>query len=85
MIEVANVGRRPLHLQTLPWFTVEGQEKPVYMVKGPWQPTDRLAEGESATMLCNQDTLDIELDRLESVVVRDVTNREWKGKVLRAK
>ena len=78
-IEVANVGRRPVHLQGLPWFTVKGQKKPVYAVKSRWEPKDLLDEGENATMLCDQESLKVDLSTLDKIIVRDATGRKWKG------
>ncbi len=72
-----------MQLRAFPWFTIKGQKKPVYIVKGPWQPKDILNEGQSASMLCNQETLDVPLSALERIVVRDATGREWKGRIKR--
>jgi hypothetical protein len=79
LIEVANVGRRPVHLRELPHFKLKGQKTGGIVVKGPWQPKDCLDEGESATMLCKQDGLD--LAQVTCVVVNDATGRAWAGPV----
>src|SRR4051812_4220063 len=54
VITVANIGRRPVHLQTLPYFTAKGMGKGALMVKGQWHPTGTLQEGQSAVYFCNQ-------------------------------
>lgn len=79
VIEVANVGRRAIHLQQLPFFKLKGKKTEGLMVKGPWQPKEHLEEGQSATMLCKQDGVD--LGQTACVVVKDATGREWKGKI----
>lgn len=77
IIDVANIGRRPVRLRKLPWFTVKGDDS--FVVKGNWEPSAKLTEGESASMLCRQDSLDVELCDLQKVFVKDVVGRKWKG------
>lgn len=80
VIDVSNVGRRPVHLQRLPWFIVEGQKK-CLMVKGDWAPGTTVEEGRSATLLARQSSLTVGLDKLKRVCVRDETGKVWQGKV----
>ena len=80
-IEVANVGRRPINLRQLPFFTRKGEKTKGLLVTGSWLPKDQLQEGESAAMLAKQDGLDLSL--LTGVVVNDATGRVWKGKIRR--
>ena len=77
-IEVANIGRRVIHLKELPYFKRKGM-KGGLVVKGPWQPKADLAEGESAMMLCIQDGVDFA--QLTCVVVKDATGRYWTGRI----
>jgi hypothetical protein len=79
VIEVANVGRRPIHLCQFPFFKLKGKKQGGLVVKGPWHPKDHLEEGESATMLAKQDSLD--LSQITCVLVKDATGRFWKGKI----
>lgn len=79
LIEVANVGRRTVHLRELPYLTLKGEKRTSLIVKGPWQPSSILAEGESATMLGRQQ--DVDLSQIRRVIVTDATGRRWKGKV----
>lgn len=55
----------------------------VMRIKGKWEPTDKLEEGQSAWIRGKQDTIQIDLSRLRRVVVRDQTGRTWKGKITR--
>jgi len=82
IIEVANVGRRPVQLNLLPFFKLRGQDKGL-VVKGPWLPKDCLQEGESAKMLCKQDAVD--LAKVTHVVVNDLTGRAWKARIPKRK
>lgn len=83
IIEVANVGRRPITLRTLPYFVQKKRGSNSLMVKGPWRPKDRLEEGESASMVAFQEGLP--LTEIKHVVVRDETGRKWKGKIYKDK
>jgi len=80
IIEVANVGRRPITLRSLPYFALRKGPQGL-MIKGPWRPKERLEEGESASMFGHQE--DFPFDAVKRVVVRDETGREWKGKIVR--
>jgi hypothetical protein len=79
VIEVANVGRRAIHLRQLPFFKLKGKKTEGLIVKGPWQPKEHLEEGQSASMLCKQDNMDLSM--ISRVVVKDATGRKWKGKI----
>jgi hypothetical protein len=81
IIEVANVGRRPITLRSLPYFQLRNGPQGL-MIKGPWRPKERLDEGESATMFGRQ--ADFPFDDVRGVIVRDETGREWKGKIVRS-
>jgi hypothetical protein len=78
LIEVANVGRRPVTLKTLPYFTVRGT-KAGMIIGGDWQPKASLSEGERAAIIAVQKNLD--LNALKSIVVTDETGRVWRSKV----
>lgn len=79
LIEVANVGRRGIHLRQLPFFKIKGKKTGGLLVKGRWQPKENLGEGESATMPCIQDGLD--LTQITCVVVNDAAGRAWTGRI----
>lgn len=80
VIEVSNVGRRPVHLQRLPYFTLKGEEGGL-VVKGDWAPAATIEEGRSASLFARQGSFTVGLDKLKGVCVRDETGRVWKGKV----
>lgn len=80
LIEVSNVGRRAVSLQTLPFFKLKSRSGGL-VVKGDWQPKHRLLEGESAWMRANQDSLQVTISELSCIVVRDETGAEWTGKI----
>lgn len=80
VIDVANVGRRAVHLQQLPWFTVKGK-KGGLAVKGDWGPSSTVEEGRSVKLLTPQSSLPVGLDRLKRVCVKDETGKVWKGKI----
>jgi len=83
VIEVANVGRRAIHLRQLPFLKLKGKKTAGLVVKGPWQPRDHLEEGESATMLCKQEGMD--LTQVTCVVVKYATGKAWKGRIKKKK
>jgi len=79
LIEAANVGRRAITLSTAALW-LKKQRKHVVVV-GKWQPKSRLTEGESATILCDQQSLD--LDAVARVTVVDATGWHWHGRLTR--
>ena len=78
-IEVANTGRRPISLNGWPYFLLKDKRTECKLVIGDWYPKDRLNEGESATMLCFQDCID--LANVRAIAVKDSTGRVWVGKL----
>lgn len=82
MIEVVNVGRRPITLNPMPYFEPNERGAESYIFKSRWEPRDRLEEGESTTMIGFQDGLP--LDKIRRLVVRDVAGRKWHGKIVRS-
>jgi hypothetical protein len=81
LIEVANTGRRPIHLRTLPYFRIKSEKTSGYVVKGQWRPKDNLNEGESAWMLCFQQD-GFNLNTIRDIVVKDALDRKWHGKLV---
>lgn len=79
-IHVANVGRRAVHLRSLPWFLVEGQKKCIAL-KGSWSPSATLEEGRSAMLLVPQKDLQRFVAKIKCVCVADETGKIWRGKV----
>lgn len=51
------------------------------MALGQWQPSKDVGEGQRATMLFEQDGLD--LDAIARVTVVDATGRKWHGRLTR--
>ena len=82
VVKVANVGRRPVHLATLPYLEIKGQTSG-YVLKGEWQPTFVLQEGQSAWLRGKQSGIGADIDRICHVVVKDETGKRWKGKIIR--
>ena len=78
IIDVANVGRRPIHLTALPWFTQHRSSESL-LVKGEWQPSPHLDENKSAMYLAIQDQVNVA--KLKAVHVKDETGRVWKQRV----
>ena len=85
IITVYNVGRRTVYLEEWPCFQEKGEKIKGYMIKGPWEPSDALQEGQSAKMLCRQDSMDIDIAEFQRVVVRDKAGRAWKARIPRKK
>jgi len=83
-IEVANLGRRTVHLKG-PSLTLKGS-KDRLMLPGEWLPKASVGEGESARMLWDPEKLTPQhLKSIDGVVVHDAADRRWKGKIKRAK
>lgn len=78
IINAANVGRRPIHLASFPWFTLHGETQSL-LIKGQWQPTSELAENKSSDFYVIQNKID--LSKLKAICVKDQTGRVWSQKI----
>lgn len=80
VIDVSNIGRRTVHLQSLPFLTSK-DSKSSFVIKGDWAPSPTVEEGRSATMPVLQRSLEVDPTKLKSVCVKDETGKVWKGKI----
>ena len=78
VITAANIGRRPIHLKSMPWLTQKGTTE-CLSIQGTWQPTPDLSENTSAQFLAIQEQLD--LKDLEELRVEDATGHVWSAKL----
>lgn len=79
VINAANIGRRPIHLTILPWFSLHGTSAGL-IIKGEWQPSSGLDENKSANFFVIQEKID-DVSELKAIHVRDQTGRVWSQKV----
>ncbi len=78
VVKVANVGRRPIHLENA-HFKPRTKGKKWLVVFTPWRPGPILNEGQSATTFV--DRSELSLADMESIIVYDQAGRSWKARI----